>query len=93
MKKSERKHLMEKYDIVIIGASIAGASILNYLKNTDLKVCIIDKHAFPRATDFVIGMGNIAGKVDIRKDFDSLLEKICVNTSNKILGAFLPSGI
>ncbi len=39
---------MEKYDIVIVGAGIAGSALLNYLNNTTLKICIIDKSNLPK---------------------------------------------
>ncbi len=42
---------MERYDVVIAGAGVAGASLAYFLSGTDLKVLLVDMRPFSRAGD------------------------------------------
>ncbi len=55
---------MQEYDIVIIGAGIAGAAMINYLSKSNLKICIIDKEQFPKE--------KLCGGIITRKTFKLL---------------------
>ncbi len=50
----------EFYDVAIIGASISGASLANYLGKEGLRVALIDKVAFPRRKACGEGVSDIA---------------------------------
>ncbi|WP_052960268.1 NAD(P)/FAD-dependent oxidoreductase [Mycobacterium sp. EPa45] len=41
---------MESFDVVIVGARCAGASLATYLARAGLRVCLMDKAAFPSET-------------------------------------------
>jgi 2-polyprenyl-6-methoxyphenol hydroxylase-like FAD-dependent oxidoreductase len=41
---------MESFDVVVVGARCAGAALASYLARAGLRVCLVDKAAFPSET-------------------------------------------
>jgi flavin-dependent dehydrogenase len=52
--------MIAEYDVVIVGASIAGASLAYSLGNAGIKTALIDKKGFPRWKPCGEGLSNIA---------------------------------
>ena len=64
----------EFYDVAIIGASISGASLANYLGKEGLRVALIDKDEFPRRKACGEGVSDIALAALRRMGLDADIE-------------------
>ena len=65
-----------QFDVAIVGASISGASLANYLGRERLKVALIDKEKFPRRKACGEGVSDIAldslYRLGLKEDIQSL---------------------